>query len=95
MNNSRTGLLASFSSCPNHFPYFKFEKNLDIIVRNDSIWNLSTKLFILMKSITESGFSIMIVKNEKDLEGLKAVGAVISRVREAMKSATVPGITTL
>ncbi len=95
MNNSRTGLLASFSSCPINFPYFKFVKNLDIIVRIDSIWNLSTKLFILMKSITESRFSIMIVKNEKDLEGLKAVGAVVSRVREAMKLATVPGITTL
>ncbi|MGM9932014.1 type I methionyl aminopeptidase [Pradoshia sp.] len=37
----------------------------------------------------------MIVKSDKDLEGLKAIGAIVSRVRETMKSATVPGITTL
>ena len=37
----------------------------------------------------------MIVKNDKDLDGLKAVGAIVARVREAMKAATEPGITTL
>ena len=37
----------------------------------------------------------MIVKTDKDLDGLKAIGAIVSRVRETMKNATVPGITTL
>lgn len=37
----------------------------------------------------------MIIQNEKDLESLKKVGKVVSVVREAMKAATVPGITTL
>jgi len=37
----------------------------------------------------------MIVKNDKDLDGLKAIGAIVSNVRETMKNATVPGITTL
>ena len=37
----------------------------------------------------------MIVKTDKDLDGLKAIGAIVSQVRETMKNATVPGITTL
>lgn len=36
----------------------------------------------------------MIVKNERDLEGLKAIGNIVARVRDAMKEATIPGITT-
>lgn len=37
----------------------------------------------------------MIVENEKDLEGLKAIGAVVAKVRDTLKAATEPGITTL
>lgn len=37
----------------------------------------------------------MIVQSEKDLDGLKAVGAVVSNVRETLKAAAQPGISTL
>lgn len=36
----------------------------------------------------------MIIKNEKDLEGLKAIGKLVASIREEMKSETKPGITT-
>jgi methionyl aminopeptidase len=36
----------------------------------------------------------MIVKNNEELEALKKIGRIVAEVREAMKAATVPGITT-
>ncbi|TFD96630.1 type I methionyl aminopeptidase [Jeotgalibacillus sp. R-1-5s-1] len=36
----------------------------------------------------------MIIQSEQDLAGLKEIGAFVASVREAMKQATVPGITT-
>lgn len=36
----------------------------------------------------------MIIQNEKDLAGLKEIGAFVASVRDTMKEATVPGITT-
>ncbi|MFC5603771.1 type I methionyl aminopeptidase [Sporosarcina koreensis] len=36
----------------------------------------------------------MIVKNNEEIEALKKIGRIVAEVREAMKAATVPGITT-
>lgn len=36
----------------------------------------------------------MIIKTEEDLEGLKAIGFIVARVRDALVKACVPGITT-
>lgn len=36
----------------------------------------------------------MIVKNNEEIEALKKIGRIVAEVREAMKDATVPGITT-
>lgn len=36
----------------------------------------------------------MIAKTEKDFEGLKKIGRIVAEIRDAMKEATVPGITT-
>ncbi|PID20800.1 type I methionyl aminopeptidase [Sporosarcina sp. P3] len=36
----------------------------------------------------------MIVKNDEQLEGLRAIGKIVAEIRETLKDATVPGITT-
>lgn len=36
----------------------------------------------------------MIVKNEKEIESLKKIGKIVAEIREEMKQATVPGVTT-
>ncbi|MCM3711375.1 type I methionyl aminopeptidase [Sporosarcina luteola] len=36
----------------------------------------------------------MIVKNNEEIEALKKIGRIVAEVREAMKAATVPGVTT-
>lgn len=36
----------------------------------------------------------MIVKNEEELEGLRVIGRIVAEIRETLKDATVPGITT-
>ncbi|PIC70084.1 type I methionyl aminopeptidase [Sporosarcina sp. P18a] len=36
----------------------------------------------------------MIVKNDEELEGLRAIGKIVAEIRETLKEATVPGITT-
>lgn len=36
----------------------------------------------------------MIVKNNEELEGLRAIGKIVAEIRETLKDATVPGITT-
>lgn len=36
----------------------------------------------------------MIVKNNEEIEALKKIGRIVAEIREAMKEATVPGITT-
>ena len=36
----------------------------------------------------------MIVKTEKELEAFKKIGRIVAEIREAMKAATKPGVTT-
>ena len=36
----------------------------------------------------------MIVKNEEELEGLRVIGRIVAEIRETLRDATVPGITT-
>ncbi len=36
----------------------------------------------------------MIVKNDEELEGLRVIGRIVAEIRETLKDATVPGITT-
>lgn len=36
----------------------------------------------------------MIVKNDEQLEGLRAIGRIVAEIREELKAATVPGMTT-
>ena len=36
----------------------------------------------------------MIAKTEQDFEGLKKIGKIVAEIREALKEATIPGMTT-